>query len=217
MSEENEAIEDDVKDDGVDPTIALQEKLDAIIADNDRLKAKINESNKHTKAAEAKAASEEKERLRAANDFEQLYKSSELEREALTQEILAGKEKAARSEETKSAYELANDLTKDTRRAKLLAKELMARFKFTDDGIRITDSNGNLTVSTMADLKLEVQKNPDYDFLIDGVDSSGGSATGSNNGSGAAKVVSRAEFAALNPVEQMAFSKEMRSGKAEIT
>jgi len=171
----------------VDPSIALKEQLDAITADNQRLQAKINESNKHTKAAEAKAASEEKERLKASNDYEQLFKSSEAQREELLLQIEHRDKKAATGSEENAALALANSLTKDPKRARLLAKELKSRFKFTDEGIKITDKDGNLTVSSPEDLKLEVQRNPDYDFLIDGVDSSGGSATGSNNSSGAVK------------------------------
>jgi hypothetical protein len=193
-----------------------QSKFDTLTADNERLTAKISESNKHTKAAEAKAAKEEKERLEGANNFEQLYKSSEVEREGLMKQIADRDLKSASTSEENAALTLANELTKDTKRARLLAKELKSRLKYTDDGIKVTDSNGNLTVSTIADLKLEVQKNPDYDFLIDGVDSSGGSANGNNNTGGASKTYTRAEFAALNPAQQMQVSKDARSGKAEI-
>ena len=193
-----------------------QDKLDLLTADNERLQAKISESNKHTKAAETKAAAEEKERLKASNSFEELFKSSELERDALKQQIMDRDLKSASTSEENSSMTLANELTKDTKRARLLAKEIKVRLKYTDDGMKVTDINGNLTVSTLADLKLEIQKNPDYDFLIDGVDSSGGSASGSNNNGGAAKVITRADFAALNPAQQMDFSREIKSGKAEI-
>ena len=124
--------------------------------------------------------------------------------------------KSASTSEENAALTIANELTKDTKRARLLAKELRSRLKYTDDGIKVTDSSGGLTVSTLADLKLEVQKNPDYDFLIDGVDSSGGRAPGSNNLGGALMTYTRAEFAALNPAQKMAVSKDARSGKAEI-
>jgi len=193
-----------------------QGKLDTLMADNDRLNAKISESNKHTKAAEAKAAKEEKERLEGANNYEQLYKSSETEREGLMQQIADRDLKSASTSEDNAALTLANELTKDTKRARLLAKELKGRLKYTEDGIKVTDSSGNLTVSSIADLKLEVSKNPDYDFLIDGVDSSGGRAPGNNSNGGAATSYTRAEFAALNPARQMEVSKEAKAGKAEI-
>ena len=193
-----------------------QTKLDALTADNDRLTAKISESNKHTKAAEQKAAAEEKERLKGKNDFEALFKSSELERETLKQQITDRDLKSATTSEDNAAMILANELTKDTKRARILAKELKGRFKFTEDGIKVTDANGNLTVSSIADLKLEVMKNPDYDFLIDGVDSHGGSAPGGSNNGGAAKIYNRADFAALNPAQKMQVSKDVRTGKAEI-
>ena len=193
-----------------------QSKFDTLTADNERLTAKISESNKHTKAAEAKAAKEEKERLEGANNFEQLYKSSEVEREGLMKQIADRDLQSASASEDNAALMLANELTKDTKRARLLAKELKIRLKYTDDGIKVTDANGNLTVSSLADLKLEVQKNPDYDFLIDGVDSSGGSASGSNKTGSASRTYTRAEFAALNPAQRMQVSKDARSGKAEL-
>ena len=193
-----------------------QGKLDTLMADNDRLNAKISESNKHTKAAEAKAAKEEKERLEGANNYEQLYKSSEIEREGLMQQIADRDLKSASTSEENAALTLANELTKDTKRARLLAKELKGRLKYTEDGIKVTDSSGNLTVSSIADLKLEVSKNPDYDFLIDGVDSSGGRAPGNNSNGGAATTYTMSEFKALNPAQQMAVAKDARSGKAEI-
>jgi len=193
-----------------------QGKLDALTADNDRLTAKISESNKHTKAAETKAAAEEKERLKASNNYEELFKSSEKERETLTLQIAERDQKSASTSEDNAALTLANDLTKDTKRARLLAKELKGRLKYTSDGIKVTDISGNLTVSTIADLKLEFEKNPDYDFLIDGVDSSGSSANGSNQGGSAGTVYTRAEFHALNPAQQMQVAKDARTGKATI-
>tara|TARA_R110000765_G_scaffold276665_2_gene374742 strand:+ start:1572 stop:2213 length:642 start_codon:yes stop_codon:yes gene_type:complete len=188
--------------------VEWQAKIDALTADNDRLSAKISESNKHTKAAEAKAAAEEKERLKGINDFEQLFKSSELERDALKQQITDRDLKSASTSEDNAAMTLANELTKDTKRARILAKELKGRFKFTEGGVKVTDINGNLTVSSIADLKLEVQKNPDYDFLIDGVDSSGGSATGSSNSGSAGKTMTRDDFELMSPPKKMAFMKD---------
>jgi len=193
-----------------------QGKIDTLMADNERLSAKISESNKHTKAAETKAAAEEKERLKASNNYEELFKSSEKERETLTQQIAERDSRSASTSEDNAALTLANELTKDTKRARLLAKELKGRLKYTQDGIKVTDISGNLTVSSLADLKLEIQKNPDYDFLIDGVDSSGGSATGSNNSGSAGNVYTRAQFEALNPAERMRVSLESRAGKAKI-
>ena len=60
-------------------------------------------------------------------------------------------------------------------------------------------------MSSIADLKLEIEKNPDYDFLIDGVDSSGGSAPGNNNSGGAGKTMKRTDFDAMDPKSKMDF------------
>jgi len=197
-----------------------QGKIDTLMADNERLSAKISESNKHTKAAETKAAKEEKERLEAASNFEQLYRSSE-ERHGVEKaewELKDGErdKKEASGIEQSKANALAERMTKHTGRAKQLAQNLKPRYKYTSEGLKITDINGNLTVSTEADLEREFRTNPDYDFLIDGVDSSGGSATGSNNSGSAGNVYTRAQFEALNPAERMRVSLESRAGKAKI-
>jgi len=184
-----------------------QGKIDALTADNERLTAKINESNKHTKAAEAKAAAEERDRLKSENDFESLFKSSEVEREALKKQIETRDSEAATANEKNAAMNLANELTTDTKRAKILAKELKGRLKYIDGEIKVTDLNGGLTVSTTADLKMEVQKNPDYDFLIDGVDSSGGSATGGSSNGSAKNTMTRGDFESMSPEKKMAFIK----------
>lgn len=212
---EEEVKEEEVKE-VTDPNIEFQSKIDALMADNERLQAKINESNKHTKAAENKAAKEEKDRLEADKNYEQLYKSSELNREELTLQIEERDLRAASTSEESAAMKVANRLTDDSRRARLLSKELKPRFKYTEDGMKIADISGNLTVSTPEDLEREYRANPDYDFLIDGVDSSGGSASGSNDKGGASRVINRAEFEALNPAQRMDFSREAKAGKAEI-
>tara|TARA_R110002126_G_scaffold150139_3_gene296231 strand:+ start:3090 stop:3731 length:642 start_codon:yes stop_codon:yes gene_type:complete len=188
--------------------VEWQAKIDALTAENERWVAKHGESEKHKKAAEAKKEAADKERLLGEKNYQQLFESSERERDALKQQITDRDLKSASTSEDNAAMSLANELTKDTKRARILAKELKGRFKFTEGGVKVTDINGNLTVSSIADLKLEVQKNPDYDFLIDGVDSSGGSATGSNNSGSAGKTMTRDDFELMPPAKKMAFMKD---------
>ena len=79
--------------------------------------------------------------------------------------------------------------------------------KYHDDGVKVTDSSGDLTVSTLDDLKAEFKNDARYSSLLKGNQSSGGGASGGSNSGCAAKVKTRAEFEALNPVRRMEFVK----------
>jgi len=193
-----------------------QGKIDTLMADNERLSAKISESNKHTKAAETKATKQEKDRLLADENWKQLYESSQIkvaEQETYITDIglkeISSKEKTAQDQ-------FGSRFTNHSSCAKFLSRDSSDRIKSIDGTIRVLDLNGNLSVATLDDLEMEYRKNPAYDRLIDGVDSSGGSATGSNNSGSAGNVYTRAQFEALNPAERMRVSLESRAGKAKI-
>jgi hypothetical protein len=95
----------------------------------------------------------------------------------------------------------------DGANAELLSEFIGRRLKFHDDGVKVTDNSGNLTVSSLSDLKTEFQNDAKYSALLKGNQSSGGGASGGSNSSGATKVRNRAEFEALNPAKRMEFIK----------
>jgi hypothetical protein len=95
----------------------------------------------------------------------------------------------------------------DGSNAELLSDFISRRLKYHEDGVKVTDAQGNLTVSSLDDLKAEFKNNPKYSALLKGNQSSGGGASGGSNSGGAAKVKTRAEFEALNAVRRMEFVK----------
>jgi len=113
----------------------------------------------------------------------------------------------ATEKKNNAAMKIATELA-DGSNAELLAEFLGRRLKFTDEGIKVTDAAGNLTVSSMDDLKKEFAGDARYAALLKGNQSSGGGASGGSNGGGAAKVKNRAEFEALNHTDRTAFVKD---------
>ena len=85
------------------------------------LKRKVDELLSEKKAAQQKALEaqeqakrEAEEKLKKANDYEQLYASSEAEREKAAQELADLQSKILKQNVMSKASEVANDLTKDT-------------------------------------------------------------------------------------------------------
>jgi chromosome segregation ATPase len=211
MSEESTATENN----GADaPTVEqLQAQLAEITQSFESVKAKNEELLTETKAAKAKrreaedAATAERERIaREKGDHEQLYKSAQEKLNATLEELTGLKGSIANEKRNSAALQIAAELA-DGANAKLLSEFVSRRLKFTEEGLKVTNDRGELTISTLADLKTEFKNDPTYAALLKGNQSSGGGATGGSNGGGAAKVLNRADFEALNPTAKMSFMK----------
>ncbi len=154
-------------------TAAMQSKMDELLTETKKAK----QTAKDETEAAAKAAAD---KAKAEGDFEQLYNASQEEAAKYKKEnddlragISTGKLKA-------EAARIAAGLTKDTARAELLTEKLEKRLKLTDDGIKVLDDSGQLTVSSIDDLTSDIKKK--YEFLVDGSQASGGGANGGGGG-----------------------------------
>ena len=176
----------------------LKRKIDELLSEKKSVQAKMQE-------AELRAKTENEERLKKANDYEQLYKSSELERENASKELAELKSHLQKQRINGEATKIASSLTKDTARAKLLSEQIQARLSMVDNDVRVLDSNGNLTVSTVEELTNAIKS--EYPFLVDGSQAAGGGANGSSSGAGDSKQVSRTDFENMNPNRRMEFMK----------
>jgi len=87
----------------------------------------------------------------------------------------------------------------------LLTRFVAERLKYAEDGVKVTDSSGDLTVSSLDDLKKEIAGSARFASLIKGNQSSGGGASGGSTGSGAASEVTRADFEAMNQPTRLKF------------
>lgn len=194
---------------------SLQSQLDESKASNDSMKAKMDQLLGETKQAKAqqRQADEEAQAIAKAkavkdNDFEHLFKSSEEQSKAYKAQLEDLQNTVANEKRNIEAMKIASQLA-DGFNAELLGEKIAQRLKYTDEGVKILDSNGQLTVSTVDDLKAEFQNNERYASLIRGNQSSGSGAPGGKSGSAADKVLTRSEFESLDPQSKSEF---FRSG-----
>jgi len=135
-----------------------------------------------------------------------LYKSQQAENERLTSELGEIRSSVTKQTINAEASRVAASLTKDTARAGLLAEKIAGRLKFTDEGIKVLDASGSLTVSSIEDLATSIKA--DFPFLVDGSQSSGGAALGSKGGAGGSqKQATRSEFDAMDQAARSTFAR----------
>jgi len=206
---------------GGDEKTYTKEDFDKLSADlvsaqgeSTSMKAKMDELLGETKKAKAlkKQADDEKVSIAKAkaikdNDFEQLFNSSEQQRESSDNRYNELLGKIATDKQKAEAMKLAIQLA-DGDNAELLSQFIAPRLKYTDDGVKILDINGQLTVSTLEDLKTEFQNNARYSALLKGNQSSGSGAPGGNSGSAADNILARPEFEKLPPFKRVEFLKK---------
>lgn len=208
MSEENNEVSvDDLK-------AQLSEAQEVASSYETRVTAmdkKINELLEETKTAKAKAKSEAEaaeqakmEKAKKNGDFEQLLHSSEQQRQQLEHELNDWKHKVSAEKVRSESMRLAADLA-DGANAELLSEFVSRRLKYTDEGVKVLDANGQLTVSGLDDLKKEFEGNDKFKSLLRGNKASGGGAVGNGSGASANKEMTRSSFTKLNPKQQMDF------------
>ena len=188
----------------------IQAQLDSITeikAENQRLTAKIEEANKHNKAAETESKRLAREKAEAEGNFKQLFESSEAERTQLQSQLQGMADQTANEKRNTAALRLAVDLAGSESNAGILADCVAKRLKFVDNMLKVVDESGNLTVSTIDDLKKEFANSARFSSLLKGNQSSGGGAAGGSNGSGAAPSITRSEFDSLDANARMKFVK----------
>lgn len=192
---------------------ALQEQLTTSATENESMKEKMGTLLDETKAAKKKVKEAEDAARIAADmkakddgNFEQLYQSSEEARKGLEAQLADVNTKVATKERDQSATSIATELA-DGYNVALLSEHIAKRLKYTDEGLKVVDEAGNLTVTTIDDLKTEFQGNKRFASLLKGSQASGGDATGGNGADGGAKVMSRADFDKQTPESKMKFIK----------
>jgi len=176
----------------------LKRKIDELLTEKKTVQQKALE-------AEELARQETAEKLRKANDFEQLYNSSESERQKAADELATLKANLQQQQVEGQASKVAASLTKDAARANLLSQQISSRLSLVDGEVRVLDTNGNLTVSSVEELTQSIKA--EYPFLVDGSQAAGGGATGGSSGAGDTKQVSRSDFDAMDSVKRMKYIK----------
>lgn len=191
----------------------LKKENETMKTDNLSMKSKMDELLGETKKAKtARKEAEEAARVladkksRDDGNFEELYHSSEQARETLQSDIDSMVLNTAKDKESSIAKTIAMELA-DGDNALILSDYIAKRLKFSDNEVKILDINGQLTVSTVEDLKTEFKNNSRYSSLLKGNQASGSGAPGGKSGSAAGKVLTRADFGNLDSSEKMKFTK----------
>lgn len=185
---------------------ALQAERDAVLAKNNELLGEVKKFKSTARETAAQLEAEARAKAEAEGNYQQLYESSEKERSTLQEQLESMNASIQKKEISQASFKLASELA-DGANIDLLSEFVMRRLKFTDEGIKVTDEAGNLTVSSLDDLKNEFKGSARYASLIKGNQSSGGGAAGGSEGGGAAKVKTRAEFDALTQPQRLEFVK----------
>jgi DNA repair exonuclease SbcCD ATPase subunit len=183
----------------------VSEELSGLKKKNDELLAEKKKVQQEREEAREQARLEAEEKARKENDWKQLAQSAEERLETKSAELESLRGHIKKQTIMTEAAKLAAQLTKDMGRAQLLQKEISQRLALVDDEIRVTDENGQLTVSSMEELTNSIRTA--YPFLVDGSQASGGGAVKAQGGAEARKEVSRAAFDKMDQRQRSEFVK----------
>jgi predicted nuclease with TOPRIM domain len=198
------------------PTVEeLQEQLadvtsqfEAVKSKNDELLGETKKAKEERRVAEEEARKAAQEKAQKDGDFEQLFKSSQEQVSSLTEKLNGLQTSVAKEKRSNAALKIAGELAEGSN-AELLATFVERRIGFKDGDVKVLNTTGELTVSSIDDLKKEFQADARYASLLKGNQSSGGGASGGSNSGGAAdKTVSRAEFEKWAPDRKSKFFRD---------
>jgi len=196
MQAENEAFKTKIAELSGN-TESMQAKMDQLLGETKKAKQEREAAENLAKqAADAKA--------KEAGDFEQLHKSSEEARQSLEKQLQGMRDGIAGEKRNNAAMRIATELA-DGANAEILSEFISRRLKHTDDGLKVTNDSGELTVSSVDELTQEFKNNARFAALLKGNQSGGGGATGGSKGGSAANEISRADFEGMAPAKRMEF------------
>ncbi len=182
----------------------LNKQLDAVKGHSDKLLSEAKAAKKKAKdASEAKELAT-MEKAKADGNMEQLFNSSESKRLGLEKELQELQNKISKEQLNNVALKLAGEMA-EGHNAELLSTFLGQRIKVIDGETKVLDKAGDLTVSSLQDLKNEFTSDDRYKALLRGTKSTGGGANGAgaNSVSGTGKnVMSRSAFDKLDAKAQ---------------
>ncbi len=185
----------------------VAEEVAGLKAKNDELLAEKKAAQRAKEELDAKARAEKERYAQENGQYQELYESQRQEADGLRKKIEEMNQHALRQQVKSEATKLANSLTKDVAKAKLLEEKLSQRLTLMEGEIRVTDDSGQLTVSSIDDLVGSVKT--DFPFLVDGIQATGGGATRSQGRADVGfKEMSRSEFEGMLHADRAKFLKD---------
>lgn len=204
---ENETIDDKEEQDWKKLFNDSKDELARIKSKNDELLGETKRAKQRSREAEQTAQQESEERARKAGDFEQLFKSSELQKSDLQKQLESLQDSISNEKKETVVLKLAAELAEgdDVENLAYLIKD---RLKYHEGEIKVLNSKGELTVSSLNDLKAEIQSTSRFKSLLKGSQATGGSANGNRASSSTSKTVSRSDFDAMGNNQRAKFIKD---------
>lgn len=152
----------------------LKAQLDTLLTEKKAEQAKRRQ-------AEIEAQQKERERLEAEGNYKQLFESSQTAT-AEWQEKYQNLQKQIEQGNISQAASKAAMSIADGENADILSEFISRRLKVVEGQVRVTDANGNLTVSSIEQLAEEFKNTPRYASLVRGSGASGGGAANFRGG-----------------------------------
>ena len=185
----------------------VAEEVAGLKAKNDELLAEKKAAQRAKDELDAKARVEKERYAQENGQYQELYESQRQEADGLRKKIEEMNQHALRQQVKSEATKLANSLTKDVAKAKLLEEKLSQRLTLMEGEIRVTDDSGQLTVSSIDDLVGSVKT--DFPFLVDGIQATGGGATRSQGRADVGfREMSRSEFDGMLQADRAKFLRD---------
>lgn len=180
--------------------------------DTSGLKRKVEELLEESKQAkDARRKAEEdaekarEEKARKDGDHETLAKQYEEKYNTLTQQLEAERQQRSQDAVKREAISIASELAEGPN-AKILARFIEDRLRYEGDSVKVADREGNLTISTIDDLKTEFRNDEAFGALVTGTKGSGSGAAG--QGSGAP----HKPLSEMNDAERLKFKQDNPEG-----
>ena len=156
---------------------AVEEATAGLKAKNAELLGETKAEREKRQAIEKERAEAEEERQRQNGEHQKLYETELQKRQRLEQEMQEYRATIAKRDVEAATGKIGSELTRDTAKAALLAKEAAAYAKHGDDGVAF--EIGGVVVDRAAVLD---HLKSSYPFLVDGNQSNGGGASGGSGG-----------------------------------
>ncbi len=154
--------------------MALEDQLNKLKENNSSLIEEKRKETESKQAAEQAAKDAARELAKKNGDYDQILKSAEEERNKALETLSNYEKRIALKEIEALSMKLASEIAFDSDAAELLAEQFAKRLKYSEDGVKITNTKGELTFSTAEDLVKEFQATSKFKALLKGTQATGG-------------------------------------------
>lgn len=187
---------------------AKQAEIDAIKANKDTIlneKRTLKEKLDAIEAEKSQKLEDDAKTKGDVNVLEKQYQAKEAQYQAklqaLENELKSRDELEARNQVNSTAAKLASALTDDTNNADILADYLSKRLKFDNGTVKVLNSEGEISINSLEELKNEFIACGKYNSLIRGTKASGAGASGTKANKAATELTEaeRLELLKNNP------------------